>query len=215
MWDVLLFHGYEVEGADRGDHGLEKALSGQFHLVILDIMLPVMDGLTICQKIREQDSTVAIIMLTAKSTDEDAIAGFSLGADDYVTKPFSISQLLLRIQAILRRSFQSVRHLIDFPNGRQLDSHNLAVLHNEQSILLTRKEVELLLYLAQHSERAISREELLNKVWGYDRDCDIETRTVDIHIAKLRRKLEDNHKVPEVLLTIRGAGYRLMVGKDG
>jgi len=214
--DVLIFHGYEVDIAERGDIGLTKALSGQHQLLLLDVMLPKVDGYTICDRVREQDKDIPIIMLTAKSADEDIIHGLKLGADDYVAKPFSVAQLILRIQAVLRRSQKNLINssAVYLSNGAYLDIDNLSGHYNDVTLTFTRKEMDLLTYLFSHHQRPVSREELLNKVWGYDRYVEIETRTVDIHIAKLRRKLEADHKNPESLMTVRGAGYRLLIAEQ-
>jgi len=211
--DVLVFHGYDVDSASTGNEGLSKAMTGQFDLVLLDVMLPGINGFEICNAIREQDKQQAIIMLTAKGTDDDIVQGLQFGADDYVTKPFSVAQLVLRIQAVLRRSSVALHNQsrLDLGSGVWVDTANLSGSRNGTDLAFTRREVEVLQYLASHSERPVSRDELLNKVWGYDRGADIETRTVDIHIAKIRRKLESDHKAPELLVTVRSAGYRLLV----
>ncbi len=211
--DVLVFHGYDVDVAEQGDVGLNKALSGKHDLLLLDVMLPKVDGYTICDRVREQDKDIPIIMLTAKSSDDDIIHGLKLGADDYVAKPFSVAQLILRIQAVLRRSQKAYTEstAIHLSNGADIDINNLCGTFNAKPLNFTRKEMDILVYLSAQHERPVSRDELLNKVWGYDRHADIETRTVDIHIAKLRRKLERDHKNPECLITVRGAGYRLLV----
>ena len=211
--DVLIYHGYDVDVAARGDIGLTKALSGHHQLLLLDVMLPKVDGYTICDRVREQDKNIPIIMLTAKSADEDIIHGLKLGADDYVAKPFSVAQLILRIQAVLRRSQNNIldNQSVRLSNGVCLDADNLSGNYKNKTLAFTRKEMDLLLYLNSQHQRAVSRDELLNKVWGYDKQSTIETRTVDIHIAKLRRKLEVDHKNPECLITIRGAGYRLII----
>ncbi|MGI9323898.1 MAG: response regulator transcription factor [Pseudomonadales bacterium] len=216
--DVLIFHGYDVEAADNGRDGLQLARSGQFDLLLLDVMLPHHSGFDICEAVREEDKSQPIIMLTAKVSDEDIVHGLRLGADDYVGKPFSIEQLLLRIAAVLRRSEagRALERYIGLPaqessSGHQIDTANLVGDTDagpRQSF--TRREMDLLQYLHAHRERAVPREELLSKVWGYHQDLNIETRTVDIHIAKLRRKLERDPKQPQLLITIRGAGYRLL-----
>ncbi|MEN8763679.1 MAG: response regulator transcription factor [Thiogranum sp.] len=210
--DVLVFHGYEVDCAAEGNEGLDKALSGGFDLILLDIMLPGMDGFEICNRVRSQDRDQPIIMLTARSSDEDIIQGLSLGADDYVAKPFSVAQLVLRVQAVLRRSRTAVEldHQLHLGDGIEIDSRNLSGRRGEQALSFTRREVEILQYLQANSERPVSREELLNRVWGYARNLQLETRTVDIHIAKLRRKIEPDPAQPRYLLTVRGAGYRLL-----
>ena len=214
--DVFVFHGYEVDWAADGKAGLAKALTGQFDLVLLDVMLPGMNGFEICNAVREQDKDQAIIMLTAKGTDDDIIQGLQHGADDYVTKPFSVAQLVLRVQAVLRRCSlgSNLSNSIDLVKGVTIDTANLSGQRDGKNFSFTRREIELLQYLAAHSERPVSREELLNKVWGYDRGVDIETRTVDIHVAKIRRKIEVDYAHPENLITVRGAGYRLLTLVD-
>ena len=209
--DVLVFHGYEVDSAATGPEGLKKALTGKFELVLLDIMLPGMDGYEICDRIRAVDRNQAIIMLTAKTSDEEIIQGLKLGADDYVPKPFSIQQLVLRIEAVLRRSRVGQEQARMLSIGHiEIDTENLSGLNGSDEIAFTKREIEVLSYLAQNSERPVSREELLSKVWGYARGLEIETRTVDIHIAKIRRKIEADPKTPERLITVRGSGYRLV-----
>jgi len=209
--DVLVFHGYEADSAATGPEGLEKALTGKFDLILLDIMLPGMDGYEICDRIRAVDRNQAIIMLTAKTSDEEIVQGLKLGADDYVAKPFSIQQLVLRVEAVLRRSQlgQEAARTLSIGNI-DIDTESLSGLNGNDEIAFTKREVEVLSYLAQNSGRPVSREELLAKVWGYARGLNIETRTVDIHIAKLRRKIEVEPKAPERLITVRGAGYRLV-----
>lgn len=211
--DVLVFHGYDVDSAAEGPEGLEKALTGRFDLILLDIMLPGMDGYEICDRIRARDRHQPVIMLTAKSSDEEIIHGLKLGADDYVPKPFSIQQLVLRIEAVLRRSQvgQEQARMLSIGNI-EIDTENLSGLDGSREIAFTKREIEVLNYLAQNRDRPVSREELLSKVWGYARGLDIETRTVDIHVAKLRRKIETDPKTPSYLITIRGAGYRLVTG---
>jgi two-component system response regulator RegX3 len=207
--DIFVYHGYEVDFAEHGEEGLSKALSGLFDLILLDVMLPGIDGFEICNRIRAQDRQQAVIMLTAKSSDEDIIQGLTLGADDYVSKPFSVTQLVLRVQAVLRRSGigDSTEREIKLPNGLLVDTENLSA---DGEITFTRREMDVLQYLYSQAERPVPREELLIKVWGYASHMDIETRTVDIHIAKLRRKIEMDPSKPACIITVRGAGYRLM-----
>jgi two-component system response regulator RegX3 len=209
--DVLVFHGYETDSAATGPEGLQKALTGRFDLILLDVMLPGMDGYAICEKIRAVDRDQPIIMLTAKSSDEEIIAGLKLGADDYVSKPFSIQQLVLRIEAVLRRSqiVQEQSRMLSI-GSIEVDTENLSATNGSDEIAFTKREIEVLSYLANNSDRPVPREELLSKVWGYARDLGIETRTVDIHIAKIRRKIEVDPKQPAFLITVRGAGYRLV-----
>ncbi len=207
--DVFVYHGYEVDTAAHGDDGLRKALTGQYDLILLDVMLPGTDGFEICNQIRQQDRQQPVIMLTAKSSDEDIVQGLTLGADDYVAKPFSVTQLLLRVQAVLRRSGigENASREIRLGNGLVIDTENLCA----GEVVFTRREMDVLLYLSQQPERPVSREELLARVWGYANHMEIETRTVDIHIAKLRRKIEADTANPEAIVTVRGAGYRLML----
>jgi two-component system alkaline phosphatase synthesis response regulator PhoP len=207
--DVFVYHGYQVETADHGDDGLRMALSGQYDLILLDVMLPGTNGFEICNQIRQQDRQQPVIMLTAKSSDEDIVQGLTLGADDYVAKPFSVRQLVLRVQAVLRRSGVdgSKNREIRLKNGLIVDTENLSA----DTVQFTRREMDVLQYLCEHSQRPVSREELLARVWGYANHMEIETRTVDIHIAKLRRKIEKDPASPQTIITVRGAGYRLMI----
>jgi two-component system response regulator RegX3 len=211
--DVFVYHGFEVDNCSNGMTGLEKTLTGRYDLVLLDVMLPGMNGFDVCDAIRARDRDQPIIMLTAKTSDEEIIQGLKLGADDYVGKPFSIQQLVLRVQAVLRRSDAGRldADTITLMSGVVIDTHNLSGRAGDNEITFTRREIDILQYLAVHSVRAVSREELLNKVWGYARNLGLETRTVDIHIAKLRRKIEANPKEPGNLLTVRRAGYRLLI----
>jgi two-component system response regulator RegX3 len=210
--DVFVYHGYEVDFAADGPGGLDKALHGNFDLVLLDVMLPGMDGFEICNRIRARDRDQPVIMLTARSNDEDIIQGLSLGADDYVAKPFSVTQLVLRVQAVLRRARTGagLDHIIRLGDSVEIDAQNLSGHRGDEVLSFTRREVELLQYLQANSERPVPRDELLHKVWGYAKNLDIETRTVDIHIAKLRRKIEPEPAQPRYLVTVRGAGYRLL-----
>jgi DNA-binding response OmpR family regulator len=209
--DVFVYHGYEVDFSGHGVEGLNKALTGEFELILLDVMLPGMNGFEICNRIREKSRDQAIIMLTAKSNDDDIIEGLSLGADDYVAKPFSVAQLVLRVQAVLRRTTNGGSQCQTLQLGElSIDSQNLTGRRGAENLSFTRREIEILQYLQANSHRPVPREELLNKVWGYANHLDIETRTVDIHIAKLRRKIEEDPAEPELLITVRGAGYRLI-----
>jgi two-component system response regulator RegX3 len=212
--DVFVYHGYEVESAADGRDGLVKALSGTFDLILLDIMLPGIDGFEICNRVRAQDPEQPIIMLTAKTADEDIIRGLSLGADDYVAKPFSVAQLVLRVQAVLRRARIGIEEATHIRLGGEVevDTRNLSGSRLGEPLAFTRREVEILQYLQANSGRPVSRDELLAKVWGYGRRLGIETRTVDIHVAKLRRKIEPDPARPRYLVTVRGAGYRLVAG---
>ena len=211
--DVFVYHGYSVHSCDNGSDGLTQALSGTFNLIILDIMLPGIDGFEICERIRQTDRSQPVIMLTAKNSEDEIIQGLKLGADDYVSKPFSVAQLVLRVEAVLRRSTSQEAPVtrIELDDNLSIDTENLSANGTHGEVTFTKKEMEVLQYLAAHSSRPVPRTELLSHVWGYGENLDIETRTVDIHIAKLRRKIETNPKDPINLVTVRGAGYRLKV----
>jgi DNA-binding response OmpR family regulator len=211
--DVLVYHGYRVDAVGDGRDGLTKALSGQYDLLLLDVMLPGRDGFSICDEVRKVDRDQPIIMLTAKTSDEDIVNGLSLGADDYIAKPFSIAQLVLRVKAVLRRSRTAGAAVarITLAGDVEIDVQNLSGRRGTEPLTFTRREMEILEYLQRNTERPVTRDELLMRVWGYDRSADIETRTVDIHVAKLRRKIEIDAKEPRSLITVRGAGYRLVV----
>jgi two-component system response regulator RegX3 len=210
--DVFVYHGYEVEAAADGRDGLRKALEEPFDLALLDVMMPGMNGFDVCEEIRRAGRELAIIMLTAKSADEDIINGLTLGADDYVSKPFSVAQLVLRVQAVLRRTRGEVEAppIIKLGDDVVIDTRNLSGVRGTQTLAFTRREMEILQYLNANGDHPASREELLAKVWGYARPLEMETRTVDIHIAKLRRKIEASPGEPRYLVTVRGAGYRLL-----
>jgi DNA-binding response OmpR family regulator len=212
LMDLLVYHGFDVDSAANGPDGLRMALSGRFDLVLLDIMLPGLNGFAICNEIRNVDRAQPIIMLTARTSDEDILQGLTLGVDDYVAKPFSVAQLVLRIKAVLRRARAHLEPdaVLMLAGDVEIDLRNLCGRRGAEALVFTRREIEILRYLGANAARAVSREELLNKVWGYDRNAAIETRTVDIHVAKLRRKLEADPKEPRSLITVRGAGYRLL-----
>jgi two-component system response regulator RegX3 len=215
LTDLFVYHGYAVDAVADGREGLDKALSEAYDLIILDIMLPTLDGFAICNALRQHSREQPIIIVTAKTTDEDIITGLTLGADDYVGKPFSVRQLVLRVEAVLRRSVKLRQYAAQLQIGPQLqiDTKNLVgtQVNRPEPILFTRREVEILQYLKQHNDRPVTREELLASVWGYVHTSHLETRTVDIHMAKLRRKIEANPKEPQLLVTVRGEGYKLMV----
>jgi two-component system response regulator RegX3 len=172
-----------------------------------------MNGFEICEQVRANDRDQPIIMLTAKTGDEDIIQGLSLGADDYVAKPFSIAHLVLRVQAVLRRSRVGIEtdNVIKLGDSVEIDTVNLSCKRGSEALSFTRREIELLQYLKANNDRPVPREELLSKLWGYSKELNIETRTVDIHIAKLRSKIEIEPAKPKYLVTERGAGYKLVV----
>ena len=214
--DLFTYHGFSVDTASDGETGLRMALQSRYDLLILDVMLPLLDGFSLCERIRIAAPEQPIILLTAKTTDDDIVKGLSLGADDYIAKPFSVRELVLRAEALLRRTKRGIEALSTLVVGSlQIDTRTLQGKTESASeaqtftLLFTRREVEILTYLKHHAERPVSRGELLSEIWGYSRTGCFETRTIDIHIAKLRLKIEENPKQPRFLRTIRGEGYQL------
>jgi len=211
LLDVFVFNGFSVTGVADGGKGLKTALSDHFDLVILDVMLPTMDGFTICRNLREKKPDQAIIMLTAKGAEDDIVTGFGAGADDYVSKPFSLKEFMVRVEAVLRRSGKSLGDTKVSLSGIDFDEALLCATFDGNTIELTRREMDIILYLHRQPKRIISKTELLSRVWHYN-DPSVETRTVDIHILKLRKKIiqlagEDN----PLIITMRGEGYRLEI----
>ena len=204
--------GYEVEAAEDGLRGLEMARTTNPDLVVLDLMLPGMDGYTILKKLRAEGKDVPVLILTARGEEADKVFGFRLGADDYVTKPFSLSELLARVQAILRRAKAGERRdgeAVEEFGDVSINTLARSVKKGSSEIALTPKEFDLLLALIRRRGAVASRLELLKEVWGHQ--AEVMTRTVDIHIAELRRKLEDDASTPKHILTVWKAGYRLQV----
>ena len=202
--------GYQVDTGSDGEEAVEKARTGQFDLIILDLMMPKIDGLQACMKIREF-SNVPVIMLTAKGEDADKIIGFECGADDYITKPFNILELKARIRALLRRAGAAAQQQREADRLTQgsitLDVAERAAWRDGEPVDLTAKEFDLMALLMQNPGRVYSRENLLNLVWGYEYIG--EFRTVDVHIRRLREKLEPDPANPEHILTKWGVGYYL------
>jgi two-component system, OmpR family, alkaline phosphatase synthesis response regulator PhoP len=212
LGDRLRSEGYSVDFAADGQAGLEKATRLPFHLIILDIMLPLRSGLDVCAELRRSGLLTPILLLTARSQTIDKIAGLKIGADDYVTKPFDTSELMARIEVLLRRV--PFRNETEPQRGQNLyrfgsivmDIQRTKVTQDGKSVDLTEREFRLLHYLAKHPGITLSREELLREVWGHKSGT--LTRTVDVHVASLRQKLEPFPKKPELILTVPGAGYR-------
>jgi two-component system response regulator VicR len=202
--------GYQVDTGSDGEEAVDKARTGQFDLIILDLMMPKIDGLQACMKIREF-SNVPIIMLTARSEDADKIIGFECGADDYITKPFNILELKARIRALLRRAGAAAQQQKEADRLTQgsitLDLGERAAWRDGSPVELTAKEFDLMVLLMQNPGRVYSRENLLNLVWGYEYIG--EFRTVDVHVRRLREKLEPDPANPEYILTKWGVGYYL------
>ncbi len=225
--DLLAYHGHRPTGIGDGERGLAEALAGRYALVILDVMLPGRDGFSICEALRAARPGLAILMLTARGREQDVLRGFEVGCDDYVSKPFSLSVLSARIEAMLRRvpdssdGSQSVETGGE-PAGKlartmnigplELDLDNLRARVGERDIELTSRDLEVLEYLARERHRVVPRLDLLREVWGYERAEKLETRCVDMHVVKLRRRLAE--LLPEAdspIETVRGVGYRLRV----
>lgn len=202
--------GYEVLSATNGEEGLKTALAGGIDLVLLDLMLPGINGLEICRAIR-RESNIPIIMLTAKEAEIDRVLGFELGADDYVTKPFSMRELMARVRTVLKRSNPETSGNFEQPKMIKTGELVIDLLGHDvsikgQPVSLSSKEFELLRILANHPGQVLSREQLLNLVWGNDFYGD--TRTVDVHIRWLREKIEEEPGDPQYIQTVRGVGYK-------
>jgi DNA-binding response OmpR family regulator len=208
--DALAFEGFEVMSAGTGQEGVELAQSEKPDLIVLDLMLPDVNGYVVCEKVRAQNQQVPVIMLTARNLESDKIRGLESGADDYVTKPFSVGELLARVHAIFRRMErvqQGVAEVITLGSATvDLKKHTLTC--NRKTHLLSFYEVELLKLLFERKEEPVSRDEILDKIWGLN--ATPSNRTVDNFIVKLRRKIEDDQKNPRHILTVYGLGYKLV-----
>jgi DNA-binding response OmpR family regulator len=212
--DNLEFEGYVVEVAGDGEAGLTKIRSNGYDLILLDIMLPKISGLDVCKKARSENITTPIILLTAKGEEIDKILGLELGADDYVTKPFSLRELLARIKAILRRSGESSATADDETISIGQLSVNFTkyiATDAEGDVKLSHKEFEILHFLYTHKNEPVSRYRLLEEVWGYDDDAQPTTRTVDNFILRLRQRVEKDPKEPHIILTVHGSGYKMVL----
>ncbi len=213
--DALEATGYNVLSASEGKEGKRMAVRVGYDLLLLDLVLPVHSGLEILAELRYTRPTVPVIILTAMGDESDRVKGLQLGADDYVVKPFSIKELLARIEAVLRRSPERPTDIesLNIPGGVADMKRNEIRFENDERVELSDREMTLLRYLATNKGRAISREEILQRVWRID-PSGIETRTIDMHVARLREKLRDNPANPEIILTVRGKGYMYAARKD-
>ncbi len=210
----LEFEGHVVDSAIYGEEGLRLAFDKRPDLAILDIMLPDLDGFEICRLLRKRGVQIPILFLSARGEERDKIKGLQLGADDYITKPFSVRELLARVEAALRRT--EIQEGTDQParfGPYSLDFQTRRLYCDEQEIEITEREFTLLSYLVRNAERALSRETILNEVWGYGYDG--TARTIDNFITRLRRKLEGNPRDPRLILTVRGYGYRFCPQRVG
>ncbi|MFN8003953.1 MAG: response regulator transcription factor [Acidobacteriota bacterium] len=208
--DRLASEGYHVDTARDGETGLARAEQGPFDAIILDVMLPRKNGFDVCRDLRQRGINTPILMLTARGQVVDKVIGLKLGADDYLTKPFEMIELLARVEALLRRAPAAPAVSGDsyqFGNIK-IDFRRAEVTRDDETLELSAKEFHLLRYFIEHREATISRDELLNEVWGYD--AMPSTRTVDVHIAWLRQKLEPNPRHPQFILTVHGMGYKFI-----
>jgi two-component system alkaline phosphatase synthesis response regulator PhoP len=208
--DRLLSEGYQVETAGDGNTALSRALAEPFDLVILDVMLPGRDGFEVCRELRSRGGQVPVLMLTARSQVIDRVVGLKLGADDYLTKPFEMIELLARVEALLRRSSAppvspASAGTYTFGDVR-VDFRRAEVFRGDEPVTLSALEFKLLAYFIENRGALLTRDELLDKVWGYD--AMPVTRTVDVHVGSLRQKLERNPSHPELFLTVHRRGYR-------
>jgi two-component system alkaline phosphatase synthesis response regulator PhoP len=208
--DLLLAEGYRVDSAQDGQNGLRKALEGRYDLIILDVMLPGMNGFEVCRQLRRAGRDMPVLMLTARGQVADRVVGLKVGADDYLAKPFAPEELAARIEALLRRArkepyapigrFEFGDVAVDFDHG--------VATKAGRPVQLAGKELQLLRYLVERRGQTVSREELLRSVWEYS--SGVNSRTVDVHIAWLRQKLEDSPQSPRFIQTVRGVGYRFV-----
>jgi len=206
LQDLLKAAGHQVEAAPDGPSGLEMGTHGSFDLVVLDLMLPGLDGLEVCRRLRVSRPDLQVLMLTARGSEDDKVAGLSAGADDYVAKPFGIRELLARVEAFARRTDRqpATEEIVGIADCR-IDLGRHTAQRDGETISLTPREVGILRWLYLQRARAVSRSELLEKIWGASGD--LQTRTVDMTIAKLRQKIERDPTDPEIVVTVTGAGY--------
>jgi len=207
--DNFEYEGYEVISAADGADGLNRAIADQPDLVVLDVMMPKMSGLDVCKQLKARKPSLPIIMLTARGQEIDKVVGLELGADDYVTKPFSIRELMARVKAVLRRaSPQAASAEVYRFSDVEVNVRSNEVLRSGQPVELSSKEFALLAYFVAHPAETLSRDRLLDAVWGYENYP--TTRTVDAHIVHLRQKLEPNPEEPRFILTVHGSGYKFV-----
>jgi DNA-binding response OmpR family regulator len=208
--DNLEFESYAVDVASNGEEGLNKIKSKPYDLILLDVMLPKLSGFDVCKQARATGVNTPIILLTARGEEIDKVLGLELGADDYVTKPFGVRELLARVKAHLRRSQSSpLKESQGVSIGRlKIDFGAYRAEENQAEVKLSHKEFELLSYLHQHKNEVVSRYDLLEKVWGYEEQP--TTRTIDNFIVRLRQKVEANPNQPKIILTVHGTGYKLV-----
>lgn len=207
--DNLELETYQVDVAGDGEAGLQKIIQNTYDLILLDVMLPKLSGFDVCKKARAAGIIIPIILLTARGEEIDKILGLELGADDYITKPFSVRELLARIKALLRRTNGAKSSPTVILGRLKIDFANFQAFEGDTEIRLSHKEFEILSFLHQHKNQVVSRYDLLEKVWGYDEQP--TTRTVDNFIVRLRHKIEINPNQPKIILTVHGSGYKMIV----
>ena len=203
--DNFIYEGYDVAVASDGEAALAMALDQKPDLILLDIMLPKLDGLTVCRRLRERHLDTPILMLTARNLEQDKVTGLKIGADDYLTKPFSVAELLARTEAVLRRTGQTRVEAYQFGDVL-VNFSSFAATKAGRPIELSPREFEILRYMIEHRGQVISRAEMLDRIWGYDSQA--LTRTVDSHIANLRQKIEDTPAHPAYIQTVHRIGYK-------
>ena len=215
--DALSFESYRVREAADGKTGMLEALQSPCDLILLDLVLPGNSGLTILEEVRKSRPALPVIILTARGDEADRVRGLQLGADDYVVKPFSVKELLARVRAVLRRTAERPLDLSSIPFfGGTFDIDRCEVRFDDgRKSELSEREMELLRYLAVNPNRAVSRDEILERIWRINPRSVVETRTIDMHIARLREKLGDDPSDPRIILTIRGKGYRFAGPEEG
>ena len=207
--DNLTFEGYRVHTSTDGQEGLKLALEKHIDLLLLDIMLPGMNGYEICRRLKKEKPQLPIIMITARGSEMDTVAGLDVGADDYISKPFGIPELLARVRAVLRRSTKDEEEIETYSFGNvSLDFKKLHAIVNNEQTELSSKEFAIMKYLIEHEQEVIHRHDLLERVWGFE--VTPTTRTVDNYILELRKKMEEDPSNPKHIITIRGAGYKFM-----
>ncbi len=207
--DNLTFEGYRVHTSTDGQEGLKLALEKHIDLLLLDIMLPGINGYEICRRLKKEKPQLPVIMITARGSEMDTVAGLDIGADDYISKPFGIPELLARVRAVLRRSSTDEQEIETYSFGNvSLDFKKFQATVNNEQTELSSKEFAIMKYLIEHEQEVIHRHELLEKVWGFD--VTPTTRTVDNYILDLRKKLEEDPSNPKHIITVRGAGYKFI-----
>jgi DNA-binding response OmpR family regulator len=208
--DEFESEGYTVSTAEDGEKGLEIAKKQKPDLIILDIMLPVLDGYEVCKRLRMEGDTTPIIMLTVKDKEIDRVLGLELGADDYVTKPFSLRELMARVKAVLRRTEERAKGLATYSFAQiELDFRKYEAKKKGKKLELTPLEFQMLKLFIQKKEQVLSRDDFLDKIWGEDNTY-VSFRTVDSHIANIRKKIEDDPSKPKHIISIRGVGYKFI-----